>query len=95
MHNHSYLYIIQFWREQYDFDQMNEVCISQGNAATFFRCGGQIHSHICKVAVGFRLPKNCQYQFTSDSELLKNKKSITFLKHSVHKQNMNCHCGSV
>ena len=34
-----------------------EFCISQGTAATFFRCGGQVKNHLCRFSSGFRVPK--------------------------------------
>ena len=36
---------------------MKEICISQGSAVTFFRCGGQIHNHVCLISAGFFVPK--------------------------------------
>jgi len=36
---------------------MKEICISQGSAVTFFRCGGQIHKHVCLICAGFCVPK--------------------------------------
>jgi len=36
---------------------MKEICISQGSAVTFFRCGGQIHNHVCLICAGFCVPK--------------------------------------
>jgi len=52
-----------FGRKQYNFDQLNMFCISQGSAVTFFRCGGkciitcQIYSGSCvqKLLVHFWL----------------------------------------
>jgi len=31
--------------KQYTFSQMSTLCISQGSVVTFFRYGGQVHSH--------------------------------------------------
>jgi len=36
-------------RKLYDFDQVKEFCISQGSAVTTFRCGGQVHYHLCQI----------------------------------------------
>jgi len=35
----------KFGGNQYTFHPTNEFRISQGNAVTFFRCDGQVHSH--------------------------------------------------
>jgi len=34
-----------------------KVSISQGSAATFFRCGGQIYNPSCQMSSGFNVPK--------------------------------------
>jgi len=40
-----------------DFDEMNDFCILQGGAVTFFRCGGQMQNHLCPISSRFRSPK--------------------------------------
>ena len=32
----------------YNFDQVNEFCISQGSAVTFFKCGEQMHNRFLR-----------------------------------------------
>jgi len=41
------------------FDQIREreICISQGSAAIFFKCGGQLHNHSRQMFTRFYLPK--------------------------------------
>ena len=43
-------------RKRYDFDQLDEFCISQASADTLFRFGVQKH-HLCLISSGFCLPK--------------------------------------
>jgi len=45
-----------FW-EMLKCDQMNEFCIWQGSAVTFFRCDAQMHSCLRQISSRFCLPK--------------------------------------
>jgi len=44
-------------QKQYNFDKVNEFCISQRSAVTFSWCGGQMHSQLCQISSGFHIPK--------------------------------------
>jgi len=42
---------------------VNELCISQGSAVTFLRCGGQVHNHLGQIPLGFRVPNIMKNRF--------------------------------
>jgi len=48
---------IHFSGKQYSLDEVNEFCISQGSATTFFRYGGQMRYRLCQIYSEFRIPK--------------------------------------
>jgi len=65
-----------FWRESVQFKAYVWVLIWQGTVVTFFRCGGQVHTHFGLISFRFCAPKfiiSCY---------LKGKK-WTFLRHPV------------
>ena len=45
-------------------------CNSQGTVATFFRCGGQVQKHLCRISSGFHA-KNCWNRFIFDGVIQK------------------------
>ena len=42
-----------FWGKKCKFHQIHEFCILQGIVATFFRCGGQVQTHLRRIYSGF------------------------------------------
>ena len=55
-------------RKQYNFDQENDCCISQGSVMTFLICGRQMQNHLCQICSGFRVPSIEAYTQISDSQ---------------------------
>jgi len=52
--------------QTYNFNQVNEFYILQGNAMTFFRYGGQVQNHLHQMSSGFRV---LAHKKLSDEEL--------------------------
>jgi len=76
-HNYSCFPKFLFSGEQYQFDQMKDVCISQGSVVTFLRCRGLISRHTCYVSPGFFLPKIISIDLFLTT-LFESEKGITF-----------------
>jgi len=59
MQHNNWLFVkpSTFLGKQCNFNQVNDFCISQGGMVTFFRCGRQMHNHLCQISSGFHVSK--------------------------------------
>jgi len=47
-----------FWGKWCKFGWKHEICILQSMVETFFRCGGQIRSHLSEISSGLYVPQS-------------------------------------
>jgi len=55
--NFTHISCSLLWGKQHNFGRVDKSCISEGSAVTFITCGGQMHTLMCQLHLGFGVPK--------------------------------------